>query len=430
MKQVRQLLAIIMLSVASIILLSACGTNQESSGGKDITINILQGKVENNTQFKQIAIQYEKSHPHIKVVITSVGGGTDYLSTLKTRMSAGDEPTIFSVAGPAEVSQFRTKITDVSDTKAAKLALPGTLDAVKEGNKVLGLPFNLEGYGFVYNKKIFREAGIDAAKLTTYDKLLAAVKTLNAQKKQLGLKGVFSLPGQETWVMTNHLGNVFIAPDFNGNVKTAYTSKKLPFTREKEYKRMLDLENDYSAGNVMQTDYSQQVSQYFGLGQVAMIQQGDWIYQTVAQIDKKFAADGIGMIPIPLDGYAGKMPVGVPNYWAVNSTRPKKEQQAAKDFLDWLYTTAQGKKDVVDLLHFVPAYKGFSGMKMQDPLSEAVFQHTQTKQTTGWVFAGYPVSWEADNLGPDVQKYLSKVMSWNDLVTDAKQAWANLQSTK
>lgn len=55
MKQVRQLLAIIMLSVASIILLSACGTNQESSGGKDITINILQGKVENNTQFKQIA---------------------------------------------------------------------------------------------------------------------------------------------------------------------------------------------------------------------------------------------------------------------------------------------------------------------------------------------------------------------------------------
>lgn len=69
-------------------------------------------------------------------------------------------------------------------------------------------------------------------------------------------------------------------------------------------------------------------------------------------------------------------------------------------------------------------------MKMQDPLSEAVFQHTQTKQTTGWVFAGYPVSWEADNLGPDVQKYLSKVMSWNDLVTDAKQAWANLQSTK
>ncbi|MCI2170469.1 ABC transporter substrate-binding protein [Schleiferilactobacillus perolens] len=430
MKQVRQFLAIIMLSIVSVVLLSACGSNNNESSGKGVTINILQGKVENNTQFKQIAAQYEKSHPNIKVIITSVGGGSDYLGTLKTRMSAGDEPTIFSVAGPSEVSQFRTKIADVSDTKAAKLALPDTLDAVKEGKKILGLPFNLEGYGFVYNKEVFKKAGIDANQLKTYDQLLAAVKKLNAQKEKLGIKGVFSLPGQESWVMTNHLGNVFIAPDFNGNVKTAYTSKTLPLTRAKEYKRMLDLEANYSVGNVMQTDYSQQVSQYFGLHQVAMIQQGDWIYQTVAQIDPKFAKNGIGMIPIPVDGYAGKMPVGVPNYWAVNSTRPKKEQQAAKDFLDWLYTTDQGKKDVVDLLHFVPAYKGFEGMKMQDPLSESVFQHTQAKTTTGWVFNGYPVSWEADTLGPDVQKYLSKVMTWNELVTDAKQAWANLQSTK
>lgn len=73
MKQVRQFLAIIMLSIVSVVLLSACGSNNNESSGKGVTINILQGKVENNTQFKQIAAQYEKSHPNIKVIITSVG---------------------------------------------------------------------------------------------------------------------------------------------------------------------------------------------------------------------------------------------------------------------------------------------------------------------------------------------------------------------
>ncbi|MCT2907966.1 extracellular solute-binding protein [Schleiferilactobacillus harbinensis] len=429
MKRIPRLFAIILISVVSGVLLSARSDRQHNAN-QGVTINIMQSKVEDNTQFKQLAAKYEQIHPNVKVIVTSVGGGTDYLSTLKTRMSAGDEPTIFSITGPSDVSQFGSKIADVADTKAAKLALPGTLDAVKDGKKVLGLPFNLEGYGFVYSKKIFRQAGIDANQLKTYPQLLAAVKKLNAEKKQLGIKGVFSLPGQETWVMTDHLGNVFIAPDFKGNVKTSFTSKKLPFTNAAQYKRMLDLEAKYSAGNVMQTDYSQQVSQYFGLGQVAMIQQGDWIYQTVASIDKKFAAKGIGMIPIPLDGEAGKMPVGVPNYWAVNKTRPKAEQTAAKSFLDWLYTSPEGKKDVVNLLHFVPAYKGFSGMKMPDPLSETVFQYAQAKRTTGWVFNGYPVSWEADSLGPDIQKYLSKVMTWPELVSDTKQAWQNLQSTK
>lgn len=170
----------------------------------------MQSEVEDNTQFKQLAAKYEQIHPNVKVIVTSVGGGTDYLSTLKTRMSAGDEPTIFSITGPSDVSQFGSKIADVADTKAAKLALPGTLDAVKDGKKVLGLPFNLEGYGFVYSKKIFRQAGIDANQLKTYPQLLAAVKKLNAEKKQLGIKGVFSLPGQETWVMTDHLGNALL----------------------------------------------------------------------------------------------------------------------------------------------------------------------------------------------------------------------------
>lgn len=104
MKRIPRLFAIILISVISGVLLSACSDRQHNAN-QGVTINIMQSKVEDNTQFKQLAAKYEQIHPNVKVIVTSVGGGTDYLSTLKTRMSAGDEPTIFSITGPSDVSQ-------------------------------------------------------------------------------------------------------------------------------------------------------------------------------------------------------------------------------------------------------------------------------------------------------------------------------------
>ena len=133
---------VIALAAGAAFMLAACSNS--SSSGKDVKITILQGKVENNKQFKQIAKEYEKSHPNVKIEVTSIGGGTQYDPVLKTRISSGNAPTIFSLAGPADVKQFKAHEADLSDTKAAKAAQPGTLDAVKnDQGKTVGLPFNV-----------------------------------------------------------------------------------------------------------------------------------------------------------------------------------------------------------------------------------------------------------------------------------------------
>lgn len=44
------------------------------------------------------------------------------------------------------------------------------------------MPFNQEGYGFIYNKEIFEKAGIDPATITSYEALENAVKTLDSKK--------------------------------------------------------------------------------------------------------------------------------------------------------------------------------------------------------------------------------------------------------
>ncbi|KRN20524.1 hypothetical protein IV79_GL000581 [Pediococcus claussenii] len=405
--------------------LAACSNG---SSGKDVKITILQGKVESNKQFKQIAKEYEKSHPNVKIEVTSIGGGTQYDPVLKTRISSGNAPTIFSLAGPADVKQFKSHAADLSDTKAAKDAQRGTLDEVKSDGKTYGLPFNVEGYGFVYNKKVFEKAGIDPKSLTTYAKLDAAVKKMDAEKGKLGIKGVFALPGKEAWVLSDHLLNLYLGQDFDGNAQKLYNSKTMAFSKNEEMKQMIDLQSKYSIKPVMQMDYAAQVNQNFSQGKAAMIQQGDWIYPTVAQVDSKFAKNDIGMIPIPVKGEENKLPVGTSLFWAVNKQKSSAEQKAAKDFLDWMYTSKAGKKDVVNTLHFVPAYKGYGNVKMPDPLTQVVYDYSKDNKTTGWAFPGYTgTPWDPNVAQPNLQKYLSGDQSWDKTVSNMKSGWKTQQ---
>lgn len=424
-------LGVSVLAGAMALTLVGCSNSNSSSSDKKVKITIFQGKVESNKQFKQIAARYHKLHPNVTISVSSVGGGTDYSPVLKTRISSGNAPTIFSLAGPADVKQFASQEADLSNTKAAEAAQPGTLDAVKSNGKTVGLPFNVEGYGFVYNKKIFKEAGIDATKLTTMSKLTAAVKKLDSQKSKLGIKGVFCLPGKETWILSDHLANLYVGQQFKGNALKMYNSKSMKFTANKEMKSMIDLQKQYSVGPVMQLDYSAQVNQNFSQGKVAMIQQGDWIYSTVEQIDKKFAQNDIGMIPIPVKGYENKLPVGTSLYWGVNKNKSQAEQKAAKDFLDWMYTSKEGKKLVVNKLHFVPAYKGYSNMKMKDALSQVVFKYSKENKTIGWAFPAYTgTSWDPNTFQPNLQKYLSGKQSWTTTVNNSIKGWNEQQASK
>ncbi|KRG12113.1 sugar ABC transporter substrate-binding protein [Virgibacillus soli] len=427
MKGKKVLAKVVATLAVSGLLLAGCSSGDEGGAKKEsskdkVTIDIFQGKVEFNKQFKDLAKKYEEENPDVKINITSVGGGTDYISSLKSQFSSGDEPDIFSIAGPSEAAQFEGNLSDLSDTKAAEAALEGTLDAVTKDGKVQGLPFNQEGYGFIYNKTVFEKAGVNADEILTYDDLEKAVKTIDSKKDELEIEAVFALPAKEKWVLGNHLANVYFAPEFDHQVLNAYESDTVKFDRGSEMQRMLDLENKYSVQPSLSLDYSQQVEEYFSLEQVAMIQQGNWIYPSVSEMDPDFAENNIGILPIPVEGYEGSLPVGIPNYWAVNSNSDDKTVEASKDFLDWLYTSDEGKESVLNDFKFIPAYEGFDTDKISDPLSKEIYQYASDGKTIGWVFLGYPDGW-GDELGADMQKYLDGKLSWEDVESDSTKKW-------
>lgn len=416
----------------AVLALVGCSSTDDGEKGKDngketgdeVTIDIFQFKVEIKDQLEDLVKVYEDENPGVKINVKTVGGGNDYGATLKTTFASGEEPAIFNIGGPSSVEEYRDYLADISDTEAAKLALEGTLDTVKDGEEVLGLPFNQEGYGLIYNKRIFEEAGVNPDDIVTFADLEKAVKTLDSKKDELGIDAVFALAGKEKWVIGNHLANIFFAPEFNNDPLEAFTASTIAFEKSDELKRHLDLEAEYSVQPVLSMDYSQQVEQLFSLEKVAMMQQGNWVYNSVYDMDPELAEENIGLLPLPVEGYEGKIPAGVPMYWAVNGEKDDAVVQASKDFLDWMYTSETGKTAVLEDFKFVPAYEGYDDEKIADPLSQTIYQYASEGNTIqGWVYQAAPTGWSENVLGAEMQKYLSGDATWEDTISEARTKW-------
>lgn len=413
------------LVLASTALFGCSSGDSETESSKDqVTLDIFQFKVEFKEQFEDVAKMYEEKNPGVDINITTVGGGEDYGVALKSKFASGDEPAIFNVGGPQDVADWADKLANLSDTEASANALEGTLDGVTKDGEVLGVPYNQEGYGLIYNKSIFEKAGISPENIQSLEDLEAAVKKLDKQKDDLGLDAVFAFPAKETWVTGLHLANAFIAPEFNSNVVDAFNASTVEFKYADAFKKLVDLQNTYSVQPTVSLDYSQQVEELFSTGRVAIIQQGNWVYNSVADIDPELAEDGIGMLPLPIEGFKeDSIPVGIPMYWTVNKNKDEKVIAEAKKFLDWLYTSDEGKETVLNDFKFIPAYDGFDASKISDPLSKEIYQFAQEGKTIGWVFMGYPSGWGMDKLGVNIQKYVSDEMTWDELIDESRKDW-------
>ena len=433
MKSNKKLFSVVSIILMLMMTLTACSSKSDSSSdsGKKVTVDIFQFKVEAKDALEEAAKVYMDKNPNVKINIQTVGGGEDYGAALKSKFASGEEPAIFNIGGTQDMIDWKEKLEDLSKEPWVTNAFNGVLDSVKDGDELYGMPFNQEGYGFIYNKAIFEKAGIKPESIKTYADLENAVKALDSKKKELGLKAVFALPAKEKWVTGLHLSNIAFANEFK-NPKEAFDAKTIAFKYAPQLKKLVDLEADYSympdgtKASLNSVDYSMQVEELFSLGQVAIIQQGNWAYGSIDGVDKELASK-IDILPMPLEGVKeDSIPVGVPMYWALNSKKADDVKKASKEFLNWLYTSDEGKDMVIHKFKFIPALKGYEGEKLQpaDPLAKAILKYSNEGKTMPWVFMGYPTGWGMDKFGSDIQNYVSGKMTWEALVKDAQDTWA------
>lgn len=418
---------------------TGCGsTDSQSTGstasgsGEQVTVDIFQNKNEISDALQAAIDQYESENPNVTINLETVGG-SDYASSLKAKMLGNDPVEIFTLGGPDDIASYQEYLEPLTDEEWVSHVTAGGCDNVTVDGQVYGLPLAVEGYGLIYNKKIFKAAGIDASTLTSYDAINQAFADLQSQIDSGALADQFPVleaveeyAAKESWIVGLHTNNVALSQEF-GSAAKAFESQTINYTYGDQLKDLLDLETRYTSSRdnlslLNSVDYATQVGGGLAIERVAVIQQGNWISPEISNVSEELLQD-LGILPIPLKGVVeDSIAVGVSNYWCVNSKSSDAEKAAAKDFLNWLYQSDEGKNIVINELSLIPAFDNYDGIEISDPLSAEVMRYMNEGKTIPWVFSGQPSGWDS-NVAANVQAYLAGSMSWDEVIAQNKTDW-------
>ena len=407
-----------------------------SAGDDQVVIDVFQNKNEISDTLQAAIDTYEEKNPNVKINLETVGG-SDYASSLKAKMLGNDPVEIFTLGGPDDIASYQEYLEPLTDQDWVSHVTAGGVDNVTVDGEVYGLPLAIEGYGLIYNKKIFEAAGIDASTLTTYDAIDKAFADLQKQidEGKLAeefpvLEAVEEYAAKESWIVGLHTNNVALSQEFK-SAANAFDSKTVAYTYGDQLKDLIDLETKYTSSKdnlslLNSVDYSTQVGGGLAIERVAVVQQGNWISSEVSNVSED-VLDNLGILPIPLKGVVeDSIAVGVSNYWCVNSKSSDAEKKAAKDFLNWLYQSDEGKEIVVNNLGFIPAFDNYDNVSISDPLSAEVKRYVDAGKTIPWVFSGQPSGWDS-KVAANIQNYLAGSMTWDEVIAQNISDWESMR---
>nr|WP_284641305.1 ABC transporter substrate-binding protein [Paenibacillus chinjuensis] len=432
--KMKKVVSLSLASVMALTLAAGCAKKEETpnaggaaggaAGGKNVTLKMFQFKVEIAEPLAKLVAEYEKQNPGVKIQIETVGGGSDYGAALMAKFNSGDKPDIFNNGGFADMEKWLEHLEDLSDQPWVKDLVPVAKEPMTKAGKLYGQPLNLEGYGFLYNKDLFAQAGITETP-KTYSQLEDAAKKLQAK----GITPFVNGYG-EWWVLGNHFVNLPFAyqPDPNAfidglNKGTAKIPGNAAFDN---WVKLLDLQLTYGNKNPLQTDYKTQVTE-FATGKAAMTQQGNWTQLQLTETNKNLK---VGFLPMPISDDAAandKLPVGVPNNWVINKNSPNKEE--AKKFLNWLVTSDTGKKYIVEQFKFIPAFTTIpADPAILGPLAGDIVTYSKANKTLSWNWFKFPGG-EASSkkFAASIQAYIAKQKTKDQMLTEFQSTWDSLK---
>ncbi len=449
----KKFVSVISATVLFLCVFTACNGNDNTdktsgAAGNNQTvkeIRYLNFKPEVAEVYDEIAAEYEKEKG-VRLIVETAASGT-YESTLTARMATSEAPTLFQINGPIGYTSWSEYCADLSDTELYKHLNDKSLAVTSDG-KVYGIPYVVEGYGIIYNKKILDKYFALPEKstkfnsvdeITNFASLKAVVEDMQKNKEKLGIQGVFaatSLKTGEDWRWQTHLMNIPLSLEFRdkGIDFTGEDYKTIDFTYSDNFRNIFDLYINNSTTDRKQLgtlDVTSSMAE-FALGKCAMVQNGNWgASQILGVSGNTVSAEDIKFMPI-YSGIPGEenlgICIGTENFICINAKASEAEQKAAADFLYWLFSSEKGKKFVTERLGFIPPFDTFSKDESpDDPLAREVVRWMNTDNVSNipWNFTVFPSVHYKDKYGAALLKYAQGSMTWDEVKKVAVEEWKN-----
>lgn len=413
--------------------LTGCGSSQPSGP----VVYYLNFKPEVTEVWEALAKEYTEETGVQMKVVTAAGG--NYESTLKSEIAKKDAPTLFQINGPVGYEAWKDYCADLSGTEFYQALTDKSLAVTGEDGGVYGVPYTIEGYGIIYNDEImqryFALAGAKAAsmdEINNYEKLKEVVEDMQARKEELGIQGVFastSLLPSEEWRWTTHLANLPVYYEYQD--KNADDLMEIEFTYDQEFKNIFDLyvNNSCTAPTMLGSKGVNDSMAEFALGQVAMVQNGNWAWGQIADIDGNVVSpESVKFLPI-YAGFDGEenvgLSIGTENFFAINSQASEENQKASIDFVNWLISSDKGKDYMTNKLGNIAPFTTFGvDEKPSDPLAKDMLTIMESgKNSLPWVFTTFPSQTFKDNFGSALLEYAQGTKTWDDVKNVVTEQW-------
>ena len=414
--------------------LAACGSSTSGDDAKG-KVYYLNFKPEAADQWAALAKEYTKEKD-VDVKVQTAASGT-YEQTLKSEIAKTEAPTLFQVNGPVGYQNWKKYTADMSNTDVYK-ELTNQDVALKDGDKVVGVPYVMETYGLIYNKDILNKYfALDGAKATSmdeidnFDTLKAVADDMQARKDELGIKGAFTSAGFDSssdWRFKTHLANLPLYYEFKDDNVTEQPAT-IKGTYLPNYKKIFDLYITDSTTDLTQLSAKtgDDANSEFALGEAAFYQNGTWAWTDLQKAGMK--AESVGMMPI-YTGVKGEekqgLATGSENYWCINDKASDADKKATEDFLSWVITSDTGKKAISQDMGFTTPFKTFDDVKFDNPLTEAAVEDQKSGKTqVSWNFTMMPSEEWKNKVGQALLEYAQGTGKWDAVKTAFVDGWAS-----
>lgn len=411
----------LLLASAMVASMAGCGSGSSTDGSaadsgnkaSGDAIRIVNGKIEIDKQLKAFAKAYEEKTGQA-VTIESMGGGVDIQGQIKGYYQAGNMPDLFVIGGDGDFANWKDQVADLSD---CKFVADTDMAYKDDSGKVVGFPYAVEGYGITYNKDILDKAGVDPATLTNYDAFKAAFEKIDGMKDELGLKAVCSVAaesGQMYWSTGNHLFGYYLSGGKDRTDKTLFdqvSNGEIDTARMTQFGDFFKLLCDYSdQQTLISGTYDDQMALWCK-GEAAFITQGNWIDASLADYDVTFNC-GIAPLAFTKEDMTGVL-ADSPSWWC--AYKDSKNLDAAKEFLDYLATSEEGQKCLVEECGMVSPYKSCK-VELPDkyPLSKSLAQYIADGNTYAWDWSNLKEGFAQRGVGGVFELYAKGTLKNSD----------------
>ena len=273
--------------------------------------------------------------------------------------------------------------------------------------------------------------------INSYDKLKEVVEDMTAKKDKLGIDGVFastSLKPGEDWRWQTHLANLPVYYEYKD--ADVNNMDKIEFKYADNYKNVLDLYMDNSVskkGLLGSVDVAASMAE-FALGQCAMVQNGNWAWGQISEVDGNVVkAEDVKFMPIyfGVDDANQGLCIGTENFWCINSKASEEDIKATEDFVKWLITDDEGKAymyksaDEGGLGNAAPFKTFAEDERSSDPLAVEMYKWMEKENSVSWNFTTFPSQTFKDDFGAALLEYANGNMKWADVEKLVVDEWAS-----